>query len=180
MRIDAGLDTGDILMQREFRLVRRHSRDAGPEAGVHRRGSDGRDAARTRDGQVRPTPQDHSQATLAPILKKEDGRMDFARTAKSCSTAAWFSAVAGAFTIFKGKRCKCTALNPATCGCVDAREIAVEGTRLFVGCGKNEPKPKTPTTALELLEVQLEGKRRMTAQEFINGYRPQSGDHLGQ
>jgi methionyl-tRNA formyltransferase len=49
---------------------------------------------------------------------------------------------------------------------------------LFVGCGKNEDKD-TDTT-LELTEIQLEGKRRMSAQEFINGYRPKSGDHLGQ
>ena len=51
-------------------------------------------------------------------------------------------------------------------------------TSLFVGCGKN--KAQDADTALELIEIQLEGKRRMTAQEFINGYRPKSGDHLGQ
>jgi methionyl-tRNA formyltransferase len=51
-------------------------------------------------------------------------------------------------------------------------EIAVEGTRLFVGCGRD--------TRLELLEVQIEGKRRMSAPEFVNGYRLKSGDHLGQ
>jgi len=45
---------------------------------------------------------------------------------------------------------------------------------LFVGCGLHN------ATALEIVEVQLEGKRRMSAQEFINGYRPKSGDHLGQ
>ena len=50
MRIDAGLDTGDILMQREIvDWLGRYNRDVGPEAGVHRRGSDGRDPARTRD-----------------------------------------------------------------------------------------------------------------------------------
>jgi methionyl-tRNA formyltransferase len=49
---------------------------------------------------------------------------------------------------------------------------------VFVGCGKD--KGKGTDTTLELLEIQLEGKRRMTAQEFISGYRPQSGDHLGQ
>jgi methionyl-tRNA formyltransferase len=57
-------------------------------------------------------------------------------------------------------------------------DVAVEGTRLFVGCGKD--KDKDADSTLELIEIQLEGKRRMTAQEFINGYRPKSGDHLGQ
>jgi methionyl-tRNA formyltransferase len=50
--------------------------------------------------------------------------------------------------------------------------------RLFVGCGKNNDKDTDK--ALELIEIQLEGKRRVSAQEFINGYRPKSGDHLGQ
>jgi methionyl-tRNA formyltransferase len=64
-------------------------------------------------------------------------------------------------------------------------EIAVEGTRLLVGCGtgnserRGKDKDKNTDTALELIEIQLEGKRRMTAQEFINGYRLKSGDHLG-
>jgi methionyl-tRNA formyltransferase len=51
-------------------------------------------------------------------------------------------------------------------------EIAVEGTRLLAGCGQG--------TVLELSEVQIEGKRRMTAQEFINGYRPRTGDRFGE
>jgi methionyl-tRNA formyltransferase len=57
-------------------------------------------------------------------------------------------------------------------------QITVEGSRLFVGCGKD--KDKDAESTLELIEVQLEGKRRMTAQEFVNGYRPKSGDRLGQ
>jgi methionyl-tRNA formyltransferase len=50
--------------------------------------------------------------------------------------------------------------------------LAAEGTRLLVGCGGG--------TALELLEVQIEGKRRMTALEFLNGYRPKPGERLGE
>jgi methionyl-tRNA formyltransferase len=55
-------------------------------------------------------------------------------------------------------------------------QIAVEGTGVFVGCGKE----RDSDTTLELIEIQIEGKRRMSAQEFINGYRPKTGDHLGQ
>jgi methionyl-tRNA formyltransferase len=50
--------------------------------------------------------------------------------------------------------------------------LAIEGTRLLVGCGQG--------TTLDLIEIQVEGKRRMAAAEFINGYRPKTGDHLGQ
>ena len=56
------------------------------------------------NGQVRPIPQDHSQATLAPILKKEDGRMDFARSANDLfNRLRGFQPWPGAFTTFKGK-----------------------------------------------------------------------------
>jgi methionyl-tRNA formyltransferase len=181
MRIDAGLDTGDILMQREIPI--------GPEDTAQTLGpklaSIGADlmveTLRGLDsGQVRPTPQDHSQATLAPILKKEDGRMDFARSAKDLfNRLRGFQPWPGAFTIFKGKTLQVHGAQPVQrAGALTPGELAVEGTRLFVGCGKN--KGKDADSALELIEIQLEGKRRMTAQEFINGYRPQSGDHLGQ
>jgi methionyl-tRNA formyltransferase len=181
MRIDAGLDTGDILMQREIPI--------GPEDTAQTLGpklaSIGADlmveTLRGLDsGQVRPTPQDHSQATLAPILKKEDGRMDFARSAKDLfNRLRGFQPWPGAFTIFKGKTLQVHGAQPVQrAGALTPGELAVEGTRLFVGCGKN--KGKDADSALELIEIQLEGKRRMTTQEFINGYRPQSGDHLGQ
>ncbi len=131
-------------------------------------------------GQVRPTPQDHSQATLAPILKKEDGRMDFARSARDlCNRLRGFQPWPGAFTIFRGKTLQVHRAEPAQAALkVTPGQIAIEGSRLFVGCGKT--KGRDAETTLELIEVQLEGKRRMTAQEFINGYRPQPGDHLGQ
>ena len=114
MRIDAGLDTGDILMQREIPIAPEDTAETlGPKLA-----SIGADlmveTLRGLDtGQVHPTPQDHSQATLAPILKKEDGRMDFARTAKDLfNRLRGFQPWPGAFTTFKIKRCKYTALNP--------------------------------------------------------------------
>ena len=129
-------------------------------------------------GQARPTPQDQSRATLAPILRKEDGRMDFSRTANDLfNRLRGFQPWPGAFTIFKGKTLQVHRAQPARHGAeLTPGQIVIEGTRLLVGCGKD----KEADTALELVEIQLEGKRRMTAQEFINGYRPKSGDHLGQ
>ena len=177
MRIDAGLDTGDILMQREVPIG---LGDTAETVGPILASLGGELMVETlrklEDGQIDPIPQDHSRATLAPILKKEDGRMDFARSARDLfNRLRGFQPWPGAFTIFKGKTLRvhraravqsAMSLTPA--------QIAVEGSRLIVGCGKEAD------TALELIEVQVEGKRRMTAQEFVNGYRPQPGDHLGQ
>jgi len=181
MRIDEGLDTGDILMQREVPIGGEDTAETlgpklasiGAELMVETlRGLD--------TGQVRPTPQDHAQATLAPILKKEDGRMDFSRSATDLfNRLRGFQPWPGAFTMFKGKTLQVHRAQPwQHAVTLTPGEIAVEGTRLLVGCGKGKDKDKH--TALELIEIQLEGKRRMTAQEFINGYRPKSGDHLGQ
>lgn len=177
MRIDAGLDTGDILMQRKISIAAEDTAETlgpklasiGAELMVETlRGLD--------SGQVRPTPQDHSQATLAPILKKEDGRMDFARSAKDLfNRLRGFQPWPGAFTIFKDKTLQVHRAQPVQhAGTLTPGEVAVDGTRLLVGCGQHVD------SALELIEIQLEGKRRMTAQEFINGYRPKSGDRLGQ
>jgi methionyl-tRNA formyltransferase len=175
MRIDAGLDTGDILMQREIPIGAEDTTETlGPKlasigANLMVETLRGLDS-----GQVRPTPQDHSQATLAPILKKEDGRIDFARPAQDLfNRLRGFQPWPGAFTILKDKTLQVHRAQPARPAATLAPgQVAVEGTRLLVGCGQD--------TALELIEIQLEGKRRMTAQEFINGYRPKSGDRLGQ
>ena len=181
MRIDAGLDTGDILMQREISIDLKDTAETlGPKLA-----SIGADLmvetlSGLENGQVHPTPQDHSQATLAPILKKEDGRMDFARNASDLfNRLRGFQPWPGAFTTFKGKTLQVHRAQPLQHALkLTPGEVAAEGMRLFVGCGRN--KDKDADMALELIEVQLEGKRRMTAQEFINGYRPKSGDHLGE
>jgi len=187
MRIDAGLDTGDILMQREVPIGGEDTAETlGPNLATIGAELMVETLRGLETGQVRPTPQDHAQATLAPILKKEDGRLDFTRSARDAfNRLRGFQPWPGAFTMFKGKTLQVHRARPwqhtvkLTPG-----EIAVEGTRLFVGCGegysKDRGKDKNTDTALELIEIQLEGKRRMTAPEFINGYRPKTGDHLRQ
>src|SRR3984893_1246035 len=105
MRIDAGLDTGDVLMQREIAIGLEDTAETlGPKLA-----SIGADLMvetlrGLESGHVRPTPQDHAQATLAPILKREDGRMDFSRSARDLfNRLRGFQPWPGAFTTFKGK-----------------------------------------------------------------------------
>src|SRR6266849_9071021 len=179
MKIDAGLDTGDILLQRQLPIAADDTSETlGPKLA-----SIGADLMvetlrGVESGQVRPTPQDHSQATLAPILKKEDGRMDFSRSARDLfNRLRGFQPWPGAFTIFRGKTLQVHRAQPRQHAFhLTPGEVVIEGARLFVGCGKD----KDADTTLELIEIQLAGKRRMTAAEFINGYRPKSGDRLGQ
>ncbi len=185
MRIDAGLDTGDILMQRQIPIAAEDTAETlGPKLAFTGANLMVETLSGLERGKVRPMPQDHTQATLAPILKKEDGRMDFARTATDLfNRLRGFQPWPGAFTIFKGKTLQVHRAQPAQGLKPTPGRISVEGTRLLVGCGKDkdnaEDKAEGTGTILELIEIQLEGKRRMTAREFINGYRPKSGDQLG-
>ncbi len=173
MRIDAGLDTGEILMQREMAIEAEDTAGTlGPRLAVMGASLMVETLGGLEIGSVRALAQDDARATLAPILRKEDGRMDFSRSAQSLlDRLRGFQPWPGAFTNFKEK-----ALSVHRARVVDARvaagEILVEGGRLMVGCGDG-------ASALELLEVQVEGKRRMTALEFVNGYRPRSGERLG-
>ncbi len=174
MRIDAGLDTGDILLQRELPIGQEDT----AETLAPRLAAIGADLMvetlrKLENAEIVPTPQDHAKATLAPLLKKEDGRIDFARTAgEICNRLRGFQPWPGAYTLFRGKTLHIhTAQVVEGAAQLKPGEIAVERTRLTAGCGGN--------TALELLEIQMEGKRRMPATEFVHGYRPQSGDHLG-
>ena len=189
MRIDAGLDTGDILLRREISIAPEDTSETlgpklapiGAELMVETlRGLDSKT--------IHATPQDDAQATLAPILTKEDGRMDFSRSAQELfNRLRGFQPWPGAFTLFKKKTLQVHRAKPSPASApfsLTAGEIGVEGTRLFVGCAVVRDvvraKDNDAATLLELFEVQLEGKRRMTAQEFINGYRLKTGDRLGQ
>lgn len=172
MLIDAGLDTGDILLQQEVRIAPEDT----AESLAPRLASIGADLMVVtlrglEAGTVHPQPQDNKKATLAPILRKEDGRIDFCRTAQQIlNRLRAFQPWPGAFTTFRGKNLNVWAAKLASKHLAES-ELAVDGERLFVGCGEN--------TSLELLEMQPEGKKRMTARDFMHGYRPQTGEKLG-
>ncbi len=175
MRIDAGLDTGDILQQRELPIEPEDTAETlAPKLAAMGAGLMVETVQGLQNGRVRPVPQDHSQATLAPILRKEDGRIDFHRTATEIfNRLRGFQPWPGAYTLFNGRNLQLRWARPLESRAnLAPGELAVEGTRLVAGCGQG--------TALDLIEIQIEGKRRMSALDFINGYRPQPGERLGQ
>jgi methionyl-tRNA formyltransferase len=172
MRIDAGLDTGDILLQKEIPIAPEDTAETlsprmaavGAELLVETlRG--------LKSGTIHPKPQDHSKATLAPLLKKEDGRIDFRRpAAEIVNRIRGFQPWPGAYTTFRGKNLHVWAAKPDGHS-LKAGELLVQGERLIVGSGSQ--------TALELLELQPEGKKRMSARDFVHGYHLASGETLG-
>jgi methionyl-tRNA formyltransferase len=173
MQLDAGLDTGDMLLKAEMPI---RSEDTAvtlaprlAELGASLLLDTLRGLER---GEITAAPQDNSQATHAPILKKEDGAIDFQRTA----TEIWnrlraFQPWPGAFTTFRGKQFTIHSARPVAAPIATPGELKQQGDVFYVGAGGN--------SALELLEVQPEGKRRMSARDFFNGYRPNPGELLG-
>ena len=174
MLLNEGLDTGDILLQKEMAL----QPDDTAVTFAPRLSELGADLLietlrGLEDKTIAPIPQDHSQATLAPILKKEDGLVDFSRTASDIhNRLRGFQPWPGAHTQFRGKNLKFISARPDdTPSNLNPGELRVGDEKLFVGCGAR--------TVLQLLQVQPEGKKSMTAREFINGYHPAAAERLG-
>ncbi|HEV8046296.1 MAG TPA: methionyl-tRNA formyltransferase [Terriglobales bacterium] len=171
MRIDAGLDTGDILLQKEMPIG---ANDTAETLAPALAASGSELIVETlrclQADKIEGRPQNNAHTTTAPILKKDDGRIDFRLSAQKIrNRMRGFQPWPGVFTSFRGKNLHIwnAMLSQRLLG---AGELLAEGDHLFVGCGED---------ALEVLEVQLEGKKRMSASDFIHGYRPQNGEKVG-
>jgi methionyl-tRNA formyltransferase len=173
MLLNEGLDTGDILLQREM-AIRPEDTAVTSAPRLAEMGADliVETLRGLADKTITPVPQDHTKATLAPILKKEDGLVDFIRTATEIhNRLRGFQPWPGAYTQFRGKSLKFIhALTEDTLSNLAPGELRVGDDKLFVGCGRR--------TVLQLLQVQPEGKKIMAAREFINGYHPAAGERL--
>jgi methionyl-tRNA formyltransferase len=173
MRIDAGLDTGDILLQSEERIKTEDTAltlaprlaQTGAELMIAT-------LAGLKNGTITPRQQDDANATLAPILKREDGLIDFSRSAIDVwNRLRGFQPWPGAFTSFRGKMLYLHSAIPVPAVSVAGpAHFAIENDRLLLGFAYG--------TALEIRELQVEGKKRMSAHDFINGYRPRSEELL--
>jgi methionyl-tRNA formyltransferase len=179
MLLEEGLDTGPMLLQQQISIEPKQTAvDLFAELSVKGAPLVVETLAGLADGTLKPQPQDHSQATLAPILDREDGRMDFAARTASELWKRWrgFQPWPGAFTTLDEKNLIVHKLQPvAQPESINAQsspgQPSVEGQRLFVNCANG--------TTLELLELQPEGKNRMTAAEFLRGNPIAPGTRLG-
>jgi methionyl-tRNA formyltransferase len=174
MRLDAGLDTGDMLLAQVVPIGQEETAvdvygclaPVGADLMVETlRGLE--------RGTIFAQVQDDSLATLAPILTREDGWIDFSRTAKQIYDR-WrgFQPWPGAHTILRGKKLIVQKMHVVCDGAEgEVGVLMVQGDTLQVVCGGG--------TVLGLDEVQMEGKRRMSVAEFLRGYQVRSGERLG-
>ena len=182
MLLNEGLDTGDVLLQKEMAVLPEDTSvtlwprlaELGADLLV--------DTLRGLEhNMITPVKQDDTKATLAPILKKEDGQVDFSRTATEIhNRLRGFQPWPGAYARFRGKNLKFVSSRPEDALSnlapgelrvgLAAGELLVNNEKLFAGCSAG--------TMLELVQLQPEGKKIMTAREFINGYHPAAGERL--
>ena len=172
MQLDAGLDTGDILLERRMPI--------GPDTTASelypqlaRIGAvlmietlDGLE-----QGTITPRPQDNTHASLAPILTREDGRMELDRRTAREAYNRWrgFSPWPGAHAEFRGKRFLVHRMHLAAESNLASNELALINDALLAG---------TVDGTLAFDEVQMEGKARMPGAQFARDFQLRSGERL--
>jgi methionyl-tRNA formyltransferase len=180
MLLEEGLDTGPILLQQTLAIAPEQTAadlfDVLAESGAPL-------VVKTLDGlaegNIQPRPQTPAGVSFAPLLDREDGRMDFAARSATELENRWrgFQPWPGAFTTLAGRKLIVHRMSVADSSAFAAPasaqpgQIHVESRRLFAACAEN--------TWLELLEVQLEGKKRLPADEFLRGAALTAGTRLG-
>ncbi len=171
MQMDEGLDTGDVLLRRSTPIGPDETGPAlwqrlsliGAEAAVD---------ALARLDSLEPVPQDHAQATFAPMLQKSDGLLDFGQSARAVHNRVrgvdpWPGGQCG----FRGETLRVLQTRVCEDDAADAPPgtIVEAGARLIVACGEG---------CLEVLNGQLPGKPRRTGRDLVNGARIAVGELL--
>ena len=169
MRINEGLDTGDILLKWQTEIG---PAENAVELGARLAEAGAELLIRTLAelSIIRPQPQDDALATLAPSLKKEDGKIEWQLSAREIlNRIRGFEPWPGGYGFLRGQRLQIAkaALGEAK---LTPGALRVINHKLYAGCGGGE--------TIELREVQLEGKKRMPAAAFLNGFPLQADEVL--
>jgi methionyl-tRNA formyltransferase len=170
MQMDAGLDTGDILLQRTVEI--------GPQENaielmdsLSTVGADLLIETLHSLGSIKPEPQDHSAATLAPIMKKEDGLIDWSKPATEIANRVrGFQPFPTSFTFVKGARLTLWQATAEQGSGTPGEVVEAHGETLLVATGDG---------ILRITELQPEGKRRLGVRDYLNGAKLAAGERFG-
>ncbi|WP_457568036.1 methionyl-tRNA formyltransferase [Desulfurobacterium sp.] len=172
MKVTEKLDAGDIYIQREIPIFSHdnaktlHDRlaEIGGELLVE-------SLPLIASGKLKPVPQDEDRATYCTQIKKGDGRIDWSESAQTIfNKIRAFTPWPSAFTSFRGKHLKITEALPVDGAGVPGQVVDIDREGFYVGTGR---------ALLKILKVKPEGKREMSAADFVRGYRIKPGDKLG-
>jgi methionyl-tRNA formyltransferase len=175
MFIEPTLDTGPILLQSKTKIG---ATETAPELmqRLSEIGAGLLSETLARLDDLTPRPQRDQDATFAPVLKKEDGLIDWSLSAAAIERRVrGFQPWPNAYTSFNSKGLTIWRAQPVDLPNLEALPgeiIAARGDELLVSCGEQ--------TALRLLEVQPEARKRLSVRDFINGLHVKVGDRFGQ
>ncbi|OGH72563.1 MAG: methionyl-tRNA formyltransferase [Candidatus Magasanikbacteria bacterium RIFCSPLOWO2_01_FULL_43_20b] len=163
MKMDAGLDTGPILWQKALKIEPNDNYTTVEEKlakiailGLTEAIPD------YVAGTLSTTPQDNAHASICKELTREDGRIDWSKTAQQIyNQYRGLTPWPGVWTVWNDKRLKLLQINPSN-KTLQTGQVLVEGDKIYIGAGDQ---------AIEILELQLEGKQKTSAKDFINGYK---------
>lgn len=182
MKMDAGLDTGDILLVSETEIGAEENA-VELMTGLSVSGAELLSETLRNLDKITPKPQNHDEASFAPLMKKEDGAIDWNLTAGEISNRVrGFQPFPTSFTKYQDK--KLTIWKAREIQIPDSefripnfktietgQIIEAKGDKLFVACGNQ--------TVLQVEELQIEGKKRLPTRDFLNGIKMQVGESLG-
>jgi len=172
MQMDAGLDTGDILMQRSTSIAPDEN-SIELMARLAALGADTLSDTLRNIDYIEPRPQDNGSATLAPIMNKSLGLIDWEKPAQAIvNCVRGFQPFPSSYTYLHGQKFTIwdattidgVAMTPGTI-------LAAERDVITIACGDG--------TALAVHEIQMEGKRRMSTRDLLNGVKLASGEVFG-
>ncbi|HKW34779.1 MAG TPA: methionyl-tRNA formyltransferase [Candidatus Acidoferrum sp.] len=187
MRIDAGMDTGDILLQHEMAIG---PSETATELAARMSEAGAPLMEETLLGLVAGTivsrPQNHAEATVAPILKKEDGRIDWNHSAHEIyNRMRGFAPWPGAYTTFRGQTCHLWGEPVADPSLVPPQQLdspsfaSARSPGILIGVKNHWLVSCGNTTLLRLQSVKLEGRKQVSAAEFANGARLKPDERFG-
>lgn len=172
MQMDAGMDTGPVIACAKTPIDPNETAgELGPR--LAQMGADLLVAELPRwvAGEITPTPQDHAHATMAPLLKKEDGRIDWTASSRAVhDLVRGMHPWPGAFTTWAGQTVKVHRTERVDGEGAPGEVLRSEGDDLIVACGRG---------AVALRQLQLRGKKRLAARAFLSGHPVAPGTTLG-
>jgi methionyl-tRNA formyltransferase len=175
MQMDAGMDTGPIIAKRAL-VIGDDETAAELSMRLAQLGAEALSAVLPliERGEITPTPQDEQEATYAPILKREDGLIDWQMSAREIANRVRaFQPWPGTYTQFRGARLTIWRASEAQASGESTEPGAItsiDKSAISVTCGGS--------TSLAVEELQAEGKRKMSARDFVNGMRIGAGDRF--
>lgn len=180
MKMDAGLDTGAMLLQREIEIgADENAIDLISKLSTL--GADLLSETLAMFDELTAQPQDDSQATFAPIMKKEDGLIDWNLTATEIrNRVRGFQPFPTSYTFYQGKKLTIwkaveVLIPDANLHFANSPEVGTilyaDKRGIMIYCGGR--------VILSIEELQLEGKKRMATRDFLNGIKMQIGETLG-